>query len=111
VLRPNAVHRESFAADQTLLAGPCEDFEVELARSGKTIFVPKDSSILEALGSNGFEVEHCCKEGVCGTCLTNVLEGEPDHRDSFLTQSERKAGDRILICVSRSKTGKLVLEL
>ena len=107
----HAIHREYFSADPMASAAPREEFEVELARSGKTLLVPADTSLLDVLKRNGIAIEHSCQEGVCGTCLTHVRGGEPDHRDSFLSQSERRSGDKMLVCVSRSKTSKLVLEL
>lgn len=111
LLPSHAIHREYFSADATALEGPREEFEVEFARSGKSFLVEGGSSILEVLNDNGIKVEYSCQEGVCGTCLTSVLEGEPDHRDSFLTDNERKLGDRMLVCVSRSRSAKLVLDL
>lgn len=110
-LASNAIHREYFSADPIASAVPREEFEVELARSGKNFLVPADTSLLEVLNGNGLDIEYSCQEGICGTCLTRVLGGEPDHRDSFLSESERQSGDRMLVCVSRSKTPKLVLEL
>ena len=107
----HAIHREYFSADPMASAAPREEFEVELARSGKTLLVPADTSLLDVLKRNGIAIEHSCQEGVCGTCLTHVRGGEPDHRDSFLSRSERRSGDKMLVCVSRSKTSKLVLEL
>ena len=107
----HAIHREYFSADPRASAAPRGEFEVELARSGKTFLVPEDTSLLDVLNSNGIAVDYSCQEGICGTCLTRVSGGEPDHRDSFLSDSERRSGDRMLVCVSRSKTPKLVLEL
>jgi len=107
----DAIHREYFSADPMAWAAPREEFEVELARTGKKLLVPADTSLLEVLKCNGIAIDYSCEEGVCGTCLTHVLGGEPDHRDSFLSQSERESGDKMLVCVSRSKTSKLVLEL
>ena len=107
----HAIHREHFNADPMASTAPCEEFEVELARSGKTLLVPADASLLDVLKCNGITIEYSCQEGVCGTCLTHVLGGEPDHRDSFLSASERRSGDKMLVCVSRSKTPKLLLEL
>lgn len=106
-----AIHREYFGADPSVLEGPREEFQVELADSGLSFVVPATASLLELLHRNGIEVASSCGEGVCGTCLTRVIEGEPDHRDSFLTESERKEGDGILVCVSRARTAKLVLDL
>ena len=107
----HAIHREYFSADPTTSAAPVGEFEVELARSGKKLLVPADASLLDVLNSNGIAIDYSCQEGICGTCLTRVSDGEPDHRDSFLSESERRSGDRMLVCVSRSKTPKLVLEL
>lgn len=106
-----AIHREYFGTDPNALAGPREEFEVKLARSGMSFVVPASASLLEILNRNGIEVASSCEEGVCGTCLTRVLDGDPDHRDSYLTGSERNEGDRILVCVSRARTAKLVLDL
>jgi vanillate O-demethylase ferredoxin subunit len=107
----HAIHREYFSADPVASAAPCGEFEVELARSGRKLLVPADTSLLDVLSSNGIAIEYSCQEGVCGTCLTHVRGGEPDHRDSFLSEAERQTGDKMLVCVSRSKTPKLVLEL
>ncbi|MFI8889724.1 PDR/VanB family oxidoreductase [Streptomyces paradoxus] len=86
-------------------------FEVELARSGRTLTVAPDVSVLDAVRSAGVEVLYSCTEGTCGTCETDVLDGEPDHRDSVLTDDERAAGETMLICVSRCRGGRLVLDL
>jgi vanillate O-demethylase ferredoxin subunit len=105
----HAIHREYFSADP--VPAPGGEFEVELARSGKKLLVPADTSLLDVLNCNGIAIEYSCQEGVCGTCLTHVLDGEPDHRDSFLSESERQSGTKMLVCVSRSKSRKLLLEL
>ncbi|MFE8957731.1 PDR/VanB family oxidoreductase [Streptomyces iakyrus] len=86
-------------------------FEVELARSGRTLTVAPDVSVLDAVRDAGVEVLYSCTEGTCGTCETDVLDGEPDHRDSVLTDDERAAGETMLICVSRCRGGRLVLDL
>jgi len=108
---PEAIHIEYFSADQAGLAAPSHAFEVKLQRSGRTIPVAASSSIVDALCANGIEVATSCREGVCGTCLTDVVAGTPDHRDAFLSDKERKAGDKMMICVSRAKSGQLVLDL
>ncbi|MFF9774239.1 PDR/VanB family oxidoreductase [Streptomyces sp. NPDC013978] len=102
---------ERFAPVETAGAGPAEAFEVELARSGLTLTVPPDHSVLEAVEKAGVEVAFSCREGTCGTCETDVLDGDPDHRDSLLTEDERATGDTMLICVSRSCGPRLVLDL
>jgi len=88
-----------------------ETFEVELARSGRLIRVSAETSILRAAEAAGVQVLSSCTEGICGTCETAVLGGVPDHRDSLLTPAERAAGDTMMICVSRSATPRLVLDL
>ncbi|MFJ1806943.1 MULTISPECIES: PDR/VanB family oxidoreductase [unclassified Streptomyces] len=108
---PGTLGVERFAPAQAAGAGPAEAFEVELARSGLTLTVPADRSVLETVESAGVAVDFSCREGTCGTCETDVLDGEPDHRDSLLTEDERAAGDTMLICVSRSRGPRLVLDL
>ena len=85
--------------------------EVELALSGRTLTVPPGTPILAAVEEAGVQVLSSCREGTCGTCETTVLAGVPDHRDSLLTEEERAAGDTMMICVSRARTPRLVLEL
>lgn len=109
---PGALHIERFAAAP--LAAPVRDepFEVELARTGRVLTVPTDRSIVDVVESGtGLTVLTSCSEGKCGTCETGVLEGTPDHRDVLLTQVERAACDRMMICVSRSCSPRLVLDL
>lgn len=84
-------------------------FEVELKKSGKTITVPEDRSILEALRDVGFATSSSCESGTCGTCKTRLLEGEADHRDMVLMEEEKE--DHVMICVSRAISGRLVLDL
>jgi vanillate O-demethylase ferredoxin subunit len=110
--RPGLVlHLEYFTAEpaaQDLAAG---SFRVKLAKSGTTVQVDANQTIIEALRAAGIEVETSCEQGVCGTCLTTVLVGRPDHRDLMLTEEEQKTGDRMLLCVSRSLDAELVLDL
>lgn len=86
-------------------------FTVRISSTGQTISVPADQSLLDALRATGISVMASCEEGTCGTCETVVLEGTPDHRDSVLTKKEQARGDRIMVCVSRSCTPCLVLDL
>ncbi|WP_329335444.1 PDR/VanB family oxidoreductase [Streptomyces sp. NBC_01352] len=104
------LHVERFQAKEQV-TGENTEFEVELAQSGRTLTVPKDVSVLDAVRSAGVEVLFSCTEGTCGTCETDVLEGTPDHRDSVLTDEEREAGETMLICVSRCRGKRLVLDL
>ena len=108
----DTLHIERFAAkavDQP--ADALDTFEVECQRSGVTITVSADRSIYEVAEEAGIDVLGSCMEGVCGTCECDVIEGEPDHRDSVLTEAERARGDTIMICVSRSRSERLVLDI
>ncbi|MGY5050702.1 PDR/VanB family oxidoreductase [Streptomyces sp. 900105755] len=87
------------------------EFEVVLAQSGRTLTVAPGVSVLDTVRAAGVEVLYSCTEGTCGTCETDVLEGDPDHRDSVLTEEERAAGETMLICVSRCRGARLVLDL
>ncbi|MGW2824511.1 PDR/VanB family oxidoreductase [Streptomyces sp. NPDC001443] len=87
------------------------EFEVELALSGRTLTVAPGVSVLEAVRAAGVEVLYSCTEGTCGTCETDVREGTPEHRDSVLTDQERAEGATMMICVSRCRGKRLVLEL
>lgn len=93
---------------EPVLAG---SFEVELAQSELTLTIPPDRSILEVAEEAGVGVMSSCAEGTCGTCETAVLDGQPDHRDSVLTEEEQAADDCMMICVSRSRCPRLVLDL
>ena len=86
-------------------------FEVQLQKSGQTLQVSKDQSILKVLQDAGHDVPFSCSEGVCGTCLTRVVAGKPDHWDMYLTPEEQEKGDCIMVCCSRSQTARLVLDL
>ncbi|WP_138466011.1 PDR/VanB family oxidoreductase [Poseidonocella sp. HB161398] len=105
---PGAIHREFFSAAPDAQGG---SFELELARSGRTIEVAEGQTIVAALAAIGIKVDVSCEQGICGTCLCDVLEGEPDHRDSFLTGEERAEGDQMMLCCSRAKTPRLVIDL
>lgn len=86
-------------------------FEVKLASSGKIVRVPNDQTVAEALAAAGIAVAMSCEQGVCGTCLTGVLEGTPDHRDMYMTPEEQARNDQFTPCCSRSKSACLVLDL
>ena len=106
---PGTVHVEYFTARHAAAVGG--GYKVTLARSKRSIDVCEGKSILEALLDAGLTVSHACKEGVCGACQTTVLEGTPDHRDSYLTPREQNSGKTMMICCSGSKSGELVLDL
>ncbi|MGY3203607.1 PDR/VanB family oxidoreductase [Streptomyces sp. TE5632] len=86
-------------------------FELVLGRSGRTLTVPPGSTVLEALEANGLDLPNSCREGICGTCETKVVDGVPDHRDSLLSEEERAANDTMMICVGRARTPRLTLDL
>lgn len=104
-------HIERFQPKTDIDPGVNQPFEVVLSRTGSVLHVPADASILDVVRSTGVPVLYSCTEGTCGTCETDVLEGLPDHRDSVLTKAEQAAGDTMMICVSRSKSDRLVLDL
>lgn len=106
----DAIRRESFAPVREAGEG-AEEFVVSAARTGATVPVRKGQSIVQALAAVGIEVPTSCEQGICGTCLTRVLEGVPAHRDAFLTAAERAANDQMLPCCSGSLTPQLVLDL
>ena len=110
-LPAGSVRFEWFTVPESDEPGDSAGFSVRLARSGKEFQVPSDKSILEVLESNGFELPFSCREGLCGTCVTNVIAGEPDHRDYVLTDEERESGKLMTICCSRSKSPSLTLDL
>jgi ferredoxin-NADP reductase len=102
---------ERFAARE--LGAPARDtpFEVYLLRSGKVVSVPPGISVLEAVSAAGSRILSSCRQGLCGTCETAVAAGTPDHRDSILDDDERSGGDCMFVCVSRSLSDRLVLDL
>lgn len=103
-----AVHLERFRARTE---PDDQSFEVVLERSGLALTVPADRSVLEVVEQAGVEVLSSCRTGTCGTCETAVLRGTPDHRDAFLSDEERACSQTVLLCVSRSRTPTLVLDL
>jgi ferredoxin-NADP reductase len=108
-----SLHIERFSAKALDEPSPdaLETFEVECQRSGITLSVPADKSIYQACEEAGVDVLGSCMEGVCGTCECDVLEGEPDHRDSVLNDAEKARNDVMMTCVSRSRSERLVLDL
>ena len=102
------IHREYFGAE---IDSAGDAFEVVLDRTKRTIAVPSGMTIVQALQDAGITVEVSCEQGICGTCLCQVLDGVPDHRDGYLTEEERVTNDQMLLCCSRAKTPRLVLDL
>jgi ferredoxin-NADP reductase len=108
---PGSLHLERFAARPVDKPARERSFEVELRRSGRTLAVAADESLFDAVRDAGISVLGSCLEGICGTCETQVLDGEVDHRDSVLDDEERAANDCMMICVSRGRSERLVLDL
>ncbi|GGL59820.1 PDR/VanB family oxidoreductase [Planomonospora parontospora] len=106
-----SLRTERFTAKDLTAPARDEPFEVELRRSRLSVTVTPGRSVLQAINDAGIGVLSSCKQGLCGTCETGVLEGEPDHRDALLDDAERAAGDCMLVCVSRSRSDRLVLDL
>ena len=105
------VHLERFTPierEPSTSTGTCS---VELRRSGRTIEVAPEVSILDAVLAAGIGADHSCREGMCGACETKVLSGDVEHRDSILTKQEQVANKSMMICVSRCRGGTLVLAL
>lgn len=105
-----SLHMERFAPKAIDPDAVDTEFEVEFARSGVTAQVPAGVSILDVATENGLFVLRSCSEGVCGTCETVLIEGEPDHRDSVLTTADREQGC-FMPCISRATSSRLVLDL
>ena len=106
----DALHREYFSAPVTTTAQD-PAFEVELRQSQRVIVIPAERTVLEMLLEAGVDVASSCEQGICGSCLIPVLEGQPDHRDQFLTAQERQANNCFTPCCSRSFSPRLVLDL
>ncbi len=104
------MHFEHFSAPVVVAAAAGQTgFEVEIASTGAVYPVPPDRSILSVLLSEGVLVDSSCEAGVCGTCTTRYLSGEPDHRDFVLSDAEQR--DHLMVCVSRARSARLVLDL
>ncbi|MBB2201823.1 oxidoreductase [Gluconacetobacter tumulisoli] len=103
---PGKIHSERFSAPEGGAA-----FRVDLARSGLSVSVGPEDTLLDALEAAGIEAPCLCRGGACGACRVAVLSGVPDHRDHVLAEAERAAGDCILTCVSRARTATLTLDL
>jgi len=102
------VHLERFGAQ---LSTEGEEFTIRLTRSGKTLRVAADQTIIDVLQTAGIDAPYSCQQGICGACEVKVLQGTPDHRDEVLTEAERSANKTMMICCSRACSPELVLDL
>ena len=104
------LHFEFFGAEAAATPGD-KAFEVQLASSGRVVPVAAGQTVVQALAAAGIELMTSCGQGVCGTCLTRVLAGEPEHRDLYLTPEEQAANEQFLPCCSRARSARLVLDI
>ncbi len=104
------IHCERFSAAASDVAGE-RSFEIQLARSQRVLTVPPEKSITDVLFEHGVPIGTSCEAGICGACRTAVLDGTPDHRDDFLSAADKARNDCIMPCVSRCKSGRLVLDI
>ena len=104
-------HTEAFCVSPLPSDATDRAFTIHLGRSGVTIPVGEDQTVIRALQAHGFDIPFSCEQGICGTCLTKIISGVPDHRDQYLTDEERDANDQFMPCCSRSKSPELVLDL
>ena len=105
----SAVHFEYFKNIHSI--DDSSNFDIALARSCVTLRVPSGKTILEVMRENGIDMPSSCEQGACGTCVATVIEGEPLHQDVYLREGERRAGKKIITCVSRAKSARLVLDV
>jgi vanillate O-demethylase ferredoxin subunit len=105
------IHLEHFQADPAANTAPSGGFEVVLASSGVVLQVPANSSLVDVLQAHGCDIDTECREGICGTCIVEVLDGVPEHRDNCLSNKEKAANKQICACVSRAVSARLVLDI
>jgi vanillate O-demethylase ferredoxin subunit len=105
-----AMHREYFAGVPVVSSND-GSFSVKVGSTGQVFDIPADKTVVQVLESHGIDIPMSCEQGVCGTCLTRVLEGVPEHRDMFLTEEEQACNDQFTPCCSRSKSPMLVLDI
>lgn len=101
------LHREYFSVSDDASKGEDGAFEVQIASTGEVLQVPADRSVVEVLHEHGVDITVSCEQGVCGTCITRVLEGQPDHRDMLALDGDEEFAP----CCSRSLSPRLVLDL
>lgn len=110
-LRGGSIHFERFVAASDITHDPNGAFDIEIESTGTVLTVGSDETILCVLQHNGFNVDFGCSEGLCGSCMIDVAEGEIDHRDGVLSPEEQASNEFMCVCVSRAKSKKLVLKL
>jgi vanillate monooxygenase ferredoxin subunit len=106
----DSIHLENFAAAAQVDSSR-SSFVIEARRSGKSVEVQAGETAAQVLLAAGIDVPLSCESGICGTCLTDVIDGVPDHRDSYLTEEEKAANKQMTVCCSRARTAELVLDI
>ena len=108
----DSIHFEYFSAPSDSENRENYPFQVKLQSTGEIINIPSDRSILDVLRKDcGLDLESSCEEGICGTCATQLIAGEPEHRDHFLSEEIKSQNTWVMICCSRAKNGVLELGL
>lgn len=110
-MRGGTIHFERFSAAADVDQGAKTGFEVELKSNGAVFQIGEEDTILEVLKANGVPVDFGCSEGLCGSCIVDVIDGEVDHRDGILTPEEQATNAYMCTCVSRAKSARLILDL
>lgn len=105
------IHFEYFSAPQEKSIEGDKSFIVKLAKCGREFTVPEDKSLIETLQEQGVDIPMSCEQGICGTCLTNVVDGKIDHRDMFLSDAEKAKNDQMLPCISRALGEKITIDI
>lgn len=108
--RGDQLHVEHFGS-RAPASSPDAEFTIRIASTGQHILVQPRQTVVQALSASGIDIDTSCEQGVCGTCITRVLEGTCDHRDLYLTAEERSKHDQFTPCCSRAASGMLVLDL
>ncbi len=109
--QPHELHYEKFSASSDKQDQENTSFEVKVNSTGNVYEISADDSILGVLTDDGIDIPSSCTSGVCGTCITDVLEGDIDHRDEILSDEEKASNEYMCVCVSRAKSGMIVLDL
>ncbi|MEH6457453.1 MAG: PDR/VanB family oxidoreductase [Cocleimonas sp.] len=110
-VKTHALHFERFTLSTEDAEKENTSFEVKINSSGKVYTVNEDETILTVLSDNGVDVPSACAAGLCGTCITDVLEGEIDHRDGILSDDEKASNEYMCVCISRAKSAQITLDL
>ncbi|MFD3591124.1 PDR/VanB family oxidoreductase [Nocardia sp. NPDC058640] len=101
------LHFERFSPPPIIDGTP---FEIEFASTGEVVTVAADRTVLDTILKTRPDQPYSCRQGFCGTCVIRVRAGEPDHRETTLSDADHAEG-AMLACVSRCHGQRLVLDL